>query len=84
MSKPDRVHAGIPARPLSAPAEVADAIAAAVVICWPRATAAGDPLSGRRKLAGGEPEHSWRFSGRWWNVPASLRRDRPRAEQAWR
>jgi hypothetical protein len=63
---------------------VADAIAAAVAICWPRGTDKGDPPTGSRKLPGGGSEHAWRFSGRWWHAPVSLRRDRPWAEQAWR
>jgi hypothetical protein len=33
---------------------------------------AGDPPAGPPG-----PEYVWRFSGRWWNKPVLLRRDRP-------
>ena len=46
------------------------AVAAAVDEVWPRARAGeGDAA---------DPAHRvWRFSGRWWNKPAPIRRDRP-------
>jgi hypothetical protein len=44
------------------------AIASAVQLAWPRPPEA-DALN---------PVHeAWRFSGRWWNKPVPLRRDRP-------
>ena len=50
------------------PAEVLAVIAAAVQMTWPE-PAAPDEL---------DPVHQpWRFSGRWWNKPTPLRRDRP-------
>jgi hypothetical protein len=50
------------------PAVVA-VLAAAVDAVWPRA----------RPMAGPERDRipAWRFSGRWWSRPASVRRDRP-------
>ncbi|HEV2361775.1 MAG TPA: hypothetical protein VGS21_08740 [Acidimicrobiales bacterium] len=59
---------------LVAPPEVVAAIAAAVEICWPRGGGEG---AREEKSA----EYVWRFSGRWWNKPVQLRRDRPWAEQ---
>jgi hypothetical protein len=58
-------------RPEPDPAVLA-AIAAAVQLAWPHPAPADvhDPIH--------EP---WRFSGRWWNKPASLRRDRPWARR---
>jgi hypothetical protein len=48
--------------------EEAAAIAAAIEVSWPRAVAAGHA----------EPETSrWRFAGRWWSKPISVRRERP-------
>jgi hypothetical protein len=48
------------------------AIAAAVQLAWPR-PAAPDAQN---------PVHeAWRFSGRWWNKPVPLRRDRPWARR---
>ena len=70
----------MPARPLSAPADVADAIAAAVAMCWPRAPASTDPGRQAASWRGAGSEHAWRFSGRWWRAPVSLRRDRPWSE----
>jgi len=49
------------------PAVVA-AIALALEAVWPRPAAAPQ----RRGGTGG-----WRFSGRWWNQPVPLRRERP-------
>ncbi|MGD0984175.1 MAG: hypothetical protein ABSA65_10235 [Acidimicrobiales bacterium] len=83
MSDADRARAGTPSRPLSAPADVADAIAAAVAICWPGGTGKEPHRSGGRNPAGPGPEHAWRFSGRWWHAPVTLPPARPRSE-AWR
>jgi len=48
------------------------AIAAAVQLAWPRPMPADEH----------DPVHEpWRFSGRWWNKPAPLRRDRPWARR---
>ena len=48
------------------------AIAAAVQLAWPRPAPADEQ----------DPAHEpWRFSGRWWNKPAPLRRDRPWARR---
>jgi hypothetical protein len=58
-------------RPLPDP-EVLAAISAAVQLAWPRPGQA-DEL---------DPVHeAWRFSGRWWNKPIPLRRDRPWARR---
>jgi hypothetical protein len=56
-------------RPGSAPdPAVLAAIAAAVELAWPRPAPADEH----------DPAHEpWRFSGRWWNKPAALRRQRP-------
>jgi hypothetical protein len=44
------------------------AITAAVQLAWPRPA----PPDGQ------DPVHeAWRFSGRWWNKPVPMRRDRP-------
>lgn len=58
---------------LSASPEVVAAIAAAVEAVWPRRRPAGSPQGFDR----GTPEYVWRFSGRWWSKPVTLRRDRP-------
>ncbi len=48
------------------------AITAAVQLSWPQAAAPDEQ----------DPVHqSWRFSGRWWNTPTVLRRERPRARR---
>ena len=44
------------------------AIVAAVEAAWPRAVVAVD---------GADDAPVWRFSGRWWATPVSLRRQRP-------
>ena len=44
------------------------AIVAAVEQCWPRPLPARDP---------GPTTPVWRFSGRWWAKPTTLRRERP-------
>ncbi len=47
-------------------------IAAAAELAWPRPAPADDH----------NPVHdSWRFSGRWWNKPSLLRRERPWARR---
>jgi hypothetical protein len=52
--------------------EVLAVITAAAQMVWPE-PAAPDEL---------DPVHqSWRFSGRWWNKPSVLRRDRPWARR---
>ncbi|HUC05454.1 MAG TPA: hypothetical protein VL961_08635 [Acidimicrobiales bacterium] len=58
-------------RPQPSP-EVLAALAAAVELAWPVPTApdAQDPV-----------HHIWRFSGRWWNKPAPVRRERPWAQR---
>ena len=50
--------------------EEAVAIMAAVEALWPKPVVAADPPVPRRAV--------WRFSGRWWNGPIAVRRDRPR------
>jgi hypothetical protein len=58
--------AGLAAAPPSS--EELAAIVAAVELVWPRPVA----------VAPGEPaERRWRFSGRWWAGPVSLRRPLP-------
>jgi hypothetical protein len=43
-----------------------------VQLAWPRPAPADES----------NPVHnSWRFSGRWWNKPVPLGRDRPRARR---
>jgi hypothetical protein len=54
-------------RPEPNPAVLA-AIAAAVQLAWPRPVPADER----------DPVHEqWRFSGRWWNKPVALSRNRP-------
>ncbi|MGH9058684.1 MAG: hypothetical protein ACRDZY_04085 [Acidimicrobiales bacterium] len=43
------------------------AIMAAIEVAWPKPVG-DDPLP---------PENPWRFSGRWWSRPLTVRRDRP-------
>ena len=58
-------------RPVPDPAVLA-AITAAVQLAWPRPAPADEY----------DPVHeAWRFSGRWWNKPLPLRRDRPWARR---
>jgi hypothetical protein len=58
-------------RPLPDP-EVLAAITAAVQLAWPRPGPADEH----------DPVHeAWRFSGRWWNKPVPLRRERPWARR---
>lgn len=64
----------VPKGALAPAADVVAAITAAVEVCWPRPPAPGAGRGGKPK---GGPEYVWRFSGRWWNRPAVLRRDRP-------
>ena len=75
--RPDDAAAGPPPAPCPfglAPRPVPDpvvlaVIAAAVDQAWPRAAAFDDVA---------DPAHLvWRFSGRWWNKPIPMRRDRP-------
>jgi hypothetical protein len=48
--------------------DVMAAITAAAQLVWPRPAAPDEQ----------DPVHqTWRFSGRWWNKPTPLRRDRP-------
>ena len=66
---PDRLTLRRPPEPDAA---VLAAIAAAVQLTWPRPAPADEH----------DPVHEpWRFSGRWWNKPAPLRRDRPWARR---
>ena len=60
---------GLRARPDVDPAVLA-AIALAVDKVWPR------PAETPQWRGGND---GWRFSGRWWNQPVSLRRERPAA-----
>jgi hypothetical protein len=49
-------------------AAVLAAIASAVQLAWPRTAAPDQQLS---------VHEAWRFSGRWWNKPVPVSRDRP-------
>jgi hypothetical protein len=49
--------------------EEAAAISAALVVAWPRPTRADEPETGA--------DPRWRFSGRWWNRPIPVARQRP-------
>jgi hypothetical protein len=50
------------------PAEALAAITAAAQLVWPQPSAPDEQ----------DPVHqTWRFSGRWWNKPTPLRRERP-------
>ena len=64
---------------LEAAPEVVAAIAVAPELCWPRPA----PPARQRSFVGrdGRPEYVWRLSGRWWNRPIPLRRDRPWADR---
>jgi hypothetical protein len=67
----DEDQLSLPPRPVPDPAVLA-AITAAVQLAWPRPAPADEY----------DPVHeTWRFSGRWWNKPVPLRRDRPRARR---
>jgi hypothetical protein len=77
---PSRAAAGAPIepgrltlRPRPQPdPDVLAAITAAVQLAWPRPGEADQ----------NNPVHeAWRFSGRWWNKPVPLRRDRPWARR---
>jgi hypothetical protein len=58
-------------RPEPSP-EVMAIITAAVQMSWPQPATPDEQ----------DPVHqSWRFSGRWWNTPTVLRRERPRARR---
>jgi hypothetical protein len=60
----------VPADP--SPEELA-AIVAAVEVAWPRPVA----------VVTAEPDRTgpWRFSGRWWSKPTTVRRERPWVER---
>jgi hypothetical protein len=59
------------ARPVPEP-DVMAAITAAAQLMWPQPGAPDEQ----------DPVHqTWRFSGRWWNKPTPLRRDRPWARR---
>ena len=45
------------------------AIVAAIEVLWPRPVAAAGPSQ--------DEPHAWRFSGRWWNKPVPVARQRP-------
>ena len=63
----DRSQLALRPPPATDPVVLA-AIAAAVDQAWPRPAAADQH----------DPVHlAWRFSGRWWQKPLPLRRDRP-------
>jgi hypothetical protein len=58
---------GLAPRP-EMPADVLAAISAAAQLVWPQPGAPDEQ----------DPVHqTWRFSGRWWNKPTPLRRERP-------
>jgi hypothetical protein len=66
---PDRLT--LLARPVLDPALVA-AVTAAAPLVWPQPAPPDEQ----------DPAHqTWRFSGRWWNKPVPLRRDRPWARR---
>ena len=63
---------GLAPRPEPGP-EVLALVAAALDQVWPRPVASPDAL---------DPAHRvWRFSGRWWNKPTPMRRERPYASR---
>ncbi len=63
---------GLRPRPETSP-EILAVIAAAVDAAWPRPVAFADVS---------DPVHQvWRFSGRWWNKPTPIRRERPWARR---
>jgi len=63
----DRAQLSLRPRPEPDPAVLA-AIASAVQLAWPRPAAPDEQ----------QPVHqAWRFSGRWWNKPVPVSRDRP-------
>jgi hypothetical protein len=66
---PERLVLRAPPEPDPA---VLAAITAAVQMAWPRPAEPDEP----------DPLHqTWRFSGRWWNKPVPLRRERPWARR---
>jgi hypothetical protein len=69
VSGPGNETLGLRAHPDVDPAVLA-AIALAVDKVWPRPTDTPQWRGGN---------DGWRFSGRWWNQPVSLRRERPAA-----
>jgi hypothetical protein len=50
--------------------EEAVAIAAAIEFAWPRVVIL-------ESVRAPSPPAAWRYSGRWWNAPLPLRRQRP-------
>jgi hypothetical protein len=50
--------------------EEAVAIAAAIEFAWPRVVIL-------ESVEAPSPPAAWRYSGRWWNAPLPLRRQRP-------
>jgi hypothetical protein len=67
----DPEHLTLRPRPQPEP-DILAAITAAVQLAWPRPALADQ----------NDPVHeAWRFSGRWWNKPVPLRRDRPWARR---
>jgi hypothetical protein len=55
-------------RPPDPDPAVLAAIATAVQLAWPRPAPPDEPDA---------LHEAWRFSGRWWNKPVPLRRERP-------
>jgi hypothetical protein len=68
---PAPAHLALLSPPLPDPAVLA-AITAAVELTWPEPAPPDEQ----------DPVHqTWRFSGRWWNKPTPLRRERPWARR---
>jgi hypothetical protein len=68
---PEPVQLTLRERPLPEPAVMA-AITAAAQLVWPHPARPDEQ----------DPVHqTWRFSGRWWNKPTPLRRERPWARR---
>jgi hypothetical protein len=67
----EEAHLALLPRPQPDPAVLA-AIIAAAELAWPEPAPPDEQ----------DPVHqTWRFSGRWWNKPTPLRRDRPWARR---
>jgi hypothetical protein len=60
-----------PAPPAEPTPEVVAAILAALEVAWPRPTVPAEP----------DQPGPWRFSGRWWSKPHTVRRVRPWVER---
>ncbi|MGD0874861.1 MAG: hypothetical protein ABSA14_07670 [Acidimicrobiales bacterium] len=84
MSITDRPRFSIPARPLAAPSQLAEVIAAAVAACWPKGTGQDDPRTAGLESSGDGSQYVWRFSGRWWQAPAARGGARSGAQVGWR